>query len=427
MTKPIMPRILMTSGRVIDPSQNLDRVTNLLIEGSKIAAYDVTPRGDEKIIDASGKIVAPGLVDIHTELREPGCEEDETIETGTAAALAGGYTSIACLPETEPPIDTPAAVEFVRQKAARAKNCNVFVIACVSKDREGKELAEIGSLVEAGAVGFSDGSRPVQNSELLRRALEYCLMFDKPILNHPEVLELARGGVMHEGKTSLVLGLAGLPAEAEDVMTSRDVRLVESTGGRLHLSNISTTGSVDIIRRVRQRGVNITCSIAAPNFALLDESLREFDAHCKLSPPLRSRGHLESCLAGLADGTIDIIASSHTPRASEKKMRELDLAPFGMVSLETTLALVITHLINPGHLDWPTALAKLTINPARLLGLPKGTLAIGADADLVIIDPAAKWTVEPKKFKSKSTNTPLAGKELYGRAERVIVGGEVRF
>lgn len=421
-----MPRTLITNGRVIDPSQGLDRVTNLLFENGQIAAYDVVARGDEKVIDAAGKIVAPGLVDIHTELREPGCEEDETIETGTAAAIAGGYTSIACLPETEPPIDTPAAVEFVRQKAARAKNCNVFVIACISKDREGKELAEIGSLVEAGAVGFSDGSRPVQNPEVLRRALEYCLMFNKPILNHPEVLELARGGVMHEGRTSLVLGLAGLPAEAEDVMTSRDARLAESTGGRLHLSNISTTGSVDIIRRSRQRGVKMTCSIAAANFALLDESLREFDAHCKLSPPLRSRGHLESCLAGLQDGTIDVIASGHTPRASEKKMQELDLAPFGMVSLETTLSLVITHLINPGHLDWPTALAKLTIGPARTLGLSKGTLAIGSDADIVIIDPTAKWTVEPKKFKSKSTNTPLVGKELCGRVEKVIVGGEVR-
>ncbi len=402
-------------------------MTNLLIEHGKIAAYDVLPRGDEKIIDATGKIVAPGLVDISAELREPGCEEDETIETGTAAAIAGGYTSIACMPETEPPIDTPAAVEFVRQKAARAKNCNVFVIACVSKDREGKELAEIGSLVEAGAVGFSDGSRPVQNAELLRRALEYCLMFDKPILNHPEVLELARGGVMHEGRTSMVLGLAGLPAEAEDVMTSRDIRLAESTGGRLHLSNISTTGSVDLIRRVKQRGVNLTCSIASANIALLDESLREFDAHCKLSPPLRSRGHLESCLTGLKDGTIDVIASGHTPRASEKKMQDIDLAPFGMVSLETTLSLVITHLIRPGHLDWPAALAKLSTNPARLLGLPKGTLAIGADADVVIVDPDAKWTVDPKQFKSKSSSTPLVGKELCGRVEKVIVGGEVRF
>lgn len=421
-----MQPILITGGRIIDPSQGLDQVGDLFILDGRIAALDGRPRDGIRVLDATGKIVAPGLVDIHTELREPGCEEDETIETGTAAAIAGGYTSIACMPETEPPIDTPAAVEFVRQKAARAKNCNVFVIACISKDREGKELAEIGSLVEAGAVGFSDGSRPVQNAELLRRALEYCLMFDKPILNHPEVLELARGGVMHEGRTSLVLGLAGLPAEAEDVMTSRDIRLAESTGGRLHLANISTTGSVDIIRRVRQRGVNLTCSIAAANFALLDESLREFDAHCKLSPPLRSRGHLESCLAGLKDGTIDVIASGHTPRASEKKMQDIDLAPFGMVSLETTLSLVITHLIRPGHLDWPQALAKLSLNPARTLSLPKGTLAIGADADVILIDPAAKWTVDPKQFKSKSTNTPLAGKELWGRVERVIVGGEVR-
>lgn len=419
-----MSRLVITGGRVIDPSQSLDRVMNVLIEDGRIAAFDVAPRQGDEVIDAKDLIVSPGLVDIHTQLREPGCEEDETIETGTAAAIAGGYTSIACIAETDPPIDTPAGVEFVRQKAARAHRCHVFVIACVSKNREGKELAEIGSLVEAGAVAFSDASLPIYNTDLLRRALEYCLMFDRPILNHPEVLDLSRGGVMHEGRTSLVLGLAGMPSEAEDVMVSRDLRLAESTGGRLHLMNISTAGSVELIRRVKRRGVRITAEVAPINFTLTDELLRSFDAHCKLNPPLRSQADVEACIAGLADGTIDVIASCHAPRASEKKMQDLEQAPFGMVSLETTLPLVITKLIEPGHLDWLSALAKLTINPSRVLGLNKGTLAIGADADVTIIDPDLEWTVEPDKFRSKSSNTPLAGTKLRGKAVNVLVGGK---
>ena len=421
-----MATLLIQNGRVIDPSQNLDRVTNLLIRDGRIAGLDVPANGQDQLIDATGKIVSPGLIDIHVELREPGGEEDETIETGTAAAIAGGFTSIACMPNTDPPIDTQAGVEFVRQKAARARNCNVFVIACVSNNREGKELAELGSLCEAGAVGFSDGTRPIHNAELLRRALEYCLMFDKPILDHPEEPELTRGGVMHEGRTSLVLGLDGMPAEAEDVATGRDLRLAEATGGRLHLMNISSAGSIELIRRAKGRGLRVTAAVCVPNLSLNDEQLRSFDSNCKVNPPLRSQDHVDACIAGLADGTIDVIASGHAPRASEKKMLELDAAPFGMINLETALALVITKLIEPGHLDWPTALAKLTINPARVLGLQKGTLQIGADADVTIIDPRARWTVDPHRFRSKSSNTPFAGYQLHGRAQHVIVGGDVK-
>jgi dihydroorotase len=422
-----MSRLLIQHGRVICPAQGLDRTTSVLIEDGKIAQLDAQPRGDERVINATGLIVAPGLVDLHTQLREPGCEEDETIETGTAAALAGGYTSIACLPETEPPIDTPAAVEFVRQKAARAHHCHVFVVACVSKNREGKELAEIGSLVEAGAVALSDAMQPLQNSDLLRRALEYCLMFDVPILSHPETLELSHGGVMHEGRTSMVLGLAGMPAAAEDVMTSRDVRLAEATGGKLHLLNLSTGTAIDLVRRTKQRKASITAGVAAINFTLTDEAVRSFDSDLKLNPPLRSAEHVEACIAALKDGTLDVISSCHAPRAVEKKMQEFDLAPFGMTSLETTLALVVTKLIDPGHLDWITALSKLTINPARILGLKKGTLRPGADADVTIIDPSTWWTVDPDRFQSKSSNTPLAGMKLRGRPAHVIVGGELRY
>ena len=422
-----MSRLLIQNGRVICPAQGLDRTTSVLIEDGKIAQLDAQPRGDERVISAAGLIVAPGLIDLHAQLREPGCEEDETIETGTAAALAGGYTSIACLPETDPPIDTPAAVEFVRQKAARAHHCSVFVVACVSKNREGKELAEIGSLVEAGAVAFSDAMKPLQNSDLLRRALEYCLMFDAPILSHPETLELSHGGVMHQGRMSMVLGLAGMPAAAEDVMTSRDLRLAEATGGRLHLLDLSTSTAIDLVRRSKVRKMPLTAGVVAINFTLTDDSLRSFDSDLKLNPPLRSAEHVEACIAGLSDGTIDVISSGHAPRAVEKKMQEFDLAPFGMTSLETTLALVITKLIEPGHLDWTTALSKLTINPARVLGLKKGTLKPGADADVTIIDPGVEWTVDPERFQSKSSNTPLAGVKLRGRAAHVIVGGEVRF
>ena len=422
-----MPNLLLQNGRVIDPSQGMDRVTNLLIADGRIAAYDATPTGQQTVIDAAGKIVAPGLIDMHVHLREPGFEEDETIETGTAAALAGGFASIACIPNTDPPIDTQGAVEFIRDRADRADHCNVFVIACVSKNREGKQLAEIGQLVEAGAVAFSDDGAPVADPELMRRAFEYCLMFDKPVLNHAEIRELTQHGVMHEGLTSLVLGLAGIPAAAEDVMTSRDIALAEATGGRLHIMHVSTVNSVDALRRAKSRNVRVTAEATPHHFTLTDECLRSFDSNYKMNPPLRSRDDVEAVIAGLADGTIDAIASDHAPHAKEKKMQELDQAPFGIVGLETSLGLVITRLIEPGHLDWPTALSKMTINPARILDIPKGTLQLGADADVTIIDPKARWTVDPSKFHSKSNNTPFAGWELIGRAEAVIVGGRVKF
>ncbi len=282
-------------------------------------------------------------------------------------------------------------------------------------------------MVEAGAVAFSDDGAPVYDAELMRRAFEYCLMFDKPVLNHAEIRELTQRGVMHEGLVSLVLGLPGIPAAAEDVMTSRDIALAEATGGRLHVMHVSTVNSVDALRRAKQRGVRVTAEATPHHFTLTDECLRTFDANYKMNPPLRGREHVEAVIAALADGTIDAIASDHAPHAKEKKMQELDQAPFGIVGLETSLGLVITRLIEPGHLDWPAALAKMTINPARILGIPKGTLQIGADADVTIIDPKVRWKVDPAKFRSKSTNTPFAGWELTGRAEAVLVGGEVRY
>ena len=422
-----MHKILIQNGRVIDPSQDMDRVTNLLISDGRIAEYDAAPDGEATVIDARGKIVAPGLIDMHVHLREPGFEEDETIETGTAAALAGGFTSILCIPNTEPPIDTQGTVEFIHERADRADNCIVLVAACASKNREGKELAEIGQLAEAGAVAFTDDGSPVHDVELMRRALEYCRMFDKPVLSHAEIGELSKNGVMHAGMTSMVLGLAGIPAAAEDVMVSRDIALAEATGGRLHVMHISTANSVEALRRAKARGVCVTAEATPHHFSLCDESLRTFDTNYKMNPPLRGQEHVEAVIAGLADGTIDAIASDHAPHSKEKKMQDIDRAPFGIVGLETSLGLVITKLIEPGLLDWPTVIRKMSLAPAQILGIDKGTLAIGAAADVTIIDPKAEWTVDPAEFRSKSANTPFAGWKLTGRADTVIVGGKIKF
>jgi dihydroorotase len=297
----------------------------------------------------------------------------------------------------------------------------------VSKNREGKELAEIGQLVAAGAVAFSDDGTPVHNAELMRRAFEYCNMFGKPVLNHAEVLELTKGGVMHEGAVSLRLGLTGMPAAAEDVMVSRDICLAELTGGRIHVMHVSTAGAVELIRRAKRRAAPVTTEICPHHFTLNDECLASFDSNFKMSPPLRSQYDVEACITGLADGTIDVISTDHAPHAAEKKMQELDRAPFGITGLETCLGLVATQLIAPGHLDWSAAIAKMTINPAKILSVDKGTLAVGADADVTVIDPAAEWTVRIDEMYSKSRNTPFVGWKLTGRADMVIVGGRVKF
>jgi dihydroorotase len=417
---------LIENGRLIDPASRMDREGRLLVIDGKIAALDPTdgdvPRGIERI-DARGCIVGPGLFDLATEFGEPGREEDETIATGTAAALAGGYTSVALSPNTDPPIDTAASVEFIYSKGLRADRCRLLPIGCVSKERKGESLAEIGSLVEAGAVALSDTPSALENTGLMRRALEYCSMFDRYVFDHPEIGSLSRGGVMHEGLEQLKLGLSPIPAEAEDLATSRDLRLVEATGGKLHLTSISTSGSVELCRRAKHRSLPFSVGIHAANLHMTDDSMRSFDTNRKVKPPLRSADHLEACLEGIQVGTIDIISSGHRPCSLEKKMLEIDAAPFGMIALETALAQVITFLIRPGIIDWVTALQKLSLNPARLLKQPGGSLAIGSPADLVVIDADRKWTVEAALFQSKSYNTPLEGAELYGLVRCSLVAG----
>jgi dihydroorotase len=426
-----MATLLIRGGRVIDPAQGIDRVDDVLVRDGLIvsvghAGGQPLGRADETL-DAAGLIVAPGLVDMHVHLREPGREEDETIETGTRAALAGGFTSVACIPNTEPPIDTQAAVEFIHQKAARADTCNVFVVACVSRGREGKELADIGQLVEAGAVAFSDDGAPVYDAELMRRAFEYCRMFDKPVLAHEEVLELSRGGVMHEGLVSLVLGLTGMPAAAEEVMIGRDIALSEVTGGRLHAMHVSTAGGVALIRDAKRRGLRVTAEACPHHFTLTDECLRGFDANCKMSPPLRTAADVEAIIAGIADGTIDCIATDHAPHAREKKMLELDRAPFGILGLETAVGLAVTRLIVPGRIGWPRLIEALSTLPARILGLNRGSLRPGAAADITLIDPDLSWRVDVRRFQSKSVNSPFDGWTLQGRAVATIVGGRIKY
>ena len=430
-----MASLLIRGGRVVDPSQSLDRVDDLLIRDGRVVAIGSATIGQlaggavvaDEVLDATGLIVTPGLVDMHVHLREPGREEDETIETGTAAAIAGGFTSVACIPNTEPPLDTQGGVEFIHQKAARADACNVFVVACASRERQGRELADIGQLVEAGAVAFSDDGSPVYDAELMRRVFEYCRMFDKPFLAHEEVLELTAGGVMHEGLVSMVLGLKGMPAAGEEVMIGRDIALAEVTGGRLHVMHLSTAGGVELVRRAKERGIAVTSEATPHHFTLTDECLRRFDSNYKMSPPLRTTADVEAILAGLADGTIDCIATDHAPHALEKKMLELDRAPFGILGLETAVGLSVTRLVVPGRLDWSRLVEAMSTLPAKILGINRGTLAVGAIADVTLIDPAITWEVDASTFRSKSVNTPFHGWQLTGRAVATIVGGRIKY
>lgn len=423
-----MKRVCIRNGRLIDPAQHLDRIDELWIEGSQVLGIGPQPPGRpaDQVIDATGLIVCPGLIDMHTHLREPGREEDETIRTGTAAAIVGGITSIACMPNTEPALDSQAAAEFVFLQAQRSGNANVFPVGALTKGRQGAELAEIGGLVDGGAVALSDDDAPVTSAEMMRRGMEYCRMFDKAVLSHCEDPELTRGGIMHEGFESMRLGLRGLPAAAEEVMVYRDIALAELTGARLHILHVSTARSVDLIRRGRANGVRVTGEVCPQHLTLTDRCLSTFDSNFKMMPPLRSVEDTQALLAGLRDGTLEVIASDHSPHAPEKKMRELDYTPNGVVGLETLLPVCITELILPGHLTWLEMIEKLTVNPAKILGIPRGNLKSGAMADITLIDPNIEWTIDPTQFHGKSRNTPFGGKKVRGKAVMVLVGGVIK-
>ncbi|HHV61870.1 MAG TPA: dihydroorotase [Firmicutes bacterium] len=434
-------RLLVKGGRVIDPEAGLDDVLDILIENGKIICVGrgISPQaqtsgGSEvevevEVVDASGKIVTPGLIDMHVHLREPGREDEETIETGTAAAAAGGFTSIACMPNTSPPLDTGASVEAVRARAARAGVVNVFPVGAITKGLAGEELAETGELRDAGVVGLSDDGRSVMNAEVMRRAMEYARMFDLPIIPHCEDTNLTAGGVMNEGYMSTVLGLKGMSRVAEEVMVARDIILAELTGARLHITHVSTAGSVQLIRDAKRRGVRVTADATPHHFTLTDEAVRGYDTNTKMNPPLRTREDVEAIRRGLADGTIDAIASDHAPHTFEEKDVEYDNAPFGIVGLETSLPLALTELVGGGYLSLAELVKRMWSNPARILGLMarKAGIVAGADADLTIIDVEKEFIVDVNEFRSLSRNSPFGGRRLKGQAFATIVGGRVVF
>jgi len=422
-------RLLLKCGRVIDPSRGHDTIADLLIEDGKIAgigndrrSLDLKP---EEVYDASGKIVLPGLIDMHVHLREPGFEHKEDIESGSRAAAAGGFTGVATMPNTSPVTDNRPVVEFIRRRGEEVGLAHVYPIGALTKGHLNLEPSEIGDMTEGGAVAFSDDAFPIENSGLMRRVMEYCSMFDKPVLLHCEDKSLAGDGQMNEGLLSTTMGLAGIPAEAEEIAVARNLMLARLAGCRVHICHVSTKGSVEIIRRAKQDGISVTCETCPQYFTLTEDSVRDYNTYAKINPPLRTPDDVEAIKAGLADGTIDVIATDHAPHAREEKEAEFAVAPNGMVGLETAVGLVMTELVKTGVLSVSAAFQKMTINPARILGLTAGTLQLGAPADVTVIDPAAEWVVDPSRFYSKMKESPLRDRKLTGRSVMTILGGHI--
>jgi dihydroorotase len=424
-----MSDLLIRGGRVIDPSRGADGVADVLLRDGRIEAVGRNIPADPGagVLDASGKVVAPGLIDIHVHLREPGFEHAETIATGALAAAAGGFTAVCAMPNTEPVTDSQATVGFVLRQASRAGKARVYPIGAVSMGQRGEQLTEFGELVEAGAVAVSDDGKPVASSHLMRTALEYAKAFGIAVADHCEDLSLARGGAMHEGLISARLGLKGIPAAAEEIMVARDLILAGLTGGRLHLCHMSTRGSVELIRRAKEQGIRVTAEATPHHFTLTQERCADYDTNAKMNPPLREAADRDAIRRGLVDGTIDCIASDHAPHHYDAKEREFDEAPNGIVGLETALGLAIRELVEPGLLSLPALIERMSTIPARVFGLPGGTLAVGAPADVVMLDPGHRWVVERDTLHSRSSNSPFLGEELVGRAEVTIVGGKVVF
>ncbi len=423
-----MPR-LIRGGRIVDPSSGRDGIFDLLIQDGKIARIE--PRiaslpPDTETIEAAEHLVVPGLIDIHTHLREPGYEYKETILSGSRAAAAGGFTGVACMANTDPPNDNHSVTEFIRERAREAGLINVYPVGAVSKELKGESLAEIGAMVDSGIVAVSDDGHPVMNSGLMRTALEYTQIFGIPVISHCEDLGLSRGGQVNEGLASLRTGLAGIPAEAEVSMVARDLLLARLTGGKLHLAHISTARAVEAIRAAKAQGLQVTAETAPHYFTLTEEAVLSFNTGAKVNPPLRSAADREAVQNGLRDGTIDCIASDHAPHSTVEKDLEFSQASSGIVGLETTLSLTL-NLVQQGIIPLARAIALLSVNPARVLNLKKGTLAIGADADITIINPNREFVVNPDKFFSLSRNTIFAGLQLKGKAVITLTRGEIIF
>ncbi|RMD83152.1 MAG: dihydroorotase [Candidatus Dadabacteria bacterium] len=417
--------MLIRGGTVVDPANARHERADVLIADGRIAAVDrpgAIPSEGCEVIDATGQIVAPGFVDMHVHLREPGYEYKETVATGCMAAVAGGVTSVACMPNTNPVNDNGAVTKYIIDKAALARLANVFPIGAVSVGLAGERLAEFGEMHEAGIVAVSDDGRPIMNSALMRRALEYARMFGFPVIAHEEDLHLCEGGVMHEGLTSIRLGVRGLPSAGEAVMVARDIELVRCTGGRLHVAHVSTAEAVEMIRRAKEEGLAVTAEATPHHFTLDERAVEGFNTNAKMYPPLRSRRDVAAVQRGLADGTSDAIATDHAPHHRDEKGVEFDRAAFGVVGLETSLPLAL-DLVRKGILDLSRMIEAMSLAPARILGIERGTLSVGAVADVVIFDPEREWRVEAAKLTSKGKNTPFDGWTMKGRATRTIVGG----
>ena len=421
-----MPTLLIQHGTVLDPSRVFERRADVLIRDGKIAAVGTDLGRADRVIDARGMYVTPGLIDIHVHFREPGDEEEETIASGSAAAVAGGFTTVCCMPNTKPPLDNEGQIEFVLREAQQVGLANVFPIGAITKGREGKELAEMGSMLQRGAVAFSDDGVGVGDASVMRKALQYAKMFDAVLMQHCEEPTLS-GGAMHAGLVSTTLGLPGIPSEAEQLMISRDLLLNRTIGCRYHVQHVSTAGSVELIRRAKRDGLAVTAELTPHHLLLTDEACRGYETNYKMNPPLRTAMDAKACIDGIRDGTIDCLATDHAPHLAEEKELEFVEAPFGIIGLECALALYVKALIEPGHIDWMRLIDLISTRPARIIKSPKGTLREGADADVTIIDPGHNWTIDAKHFKSKSRNCPFDGWHVTGRAVATIVGGEVKW
>jgi dihydroorotase len=424
-----MPTLLIQNGTILDPAQKTERRGDLLVRDGRIAGVGTNLGRADRVIDAAGCYVTPGLIDIHVHFREPGDEEEETIASGAAAAVRGGFTTVCCMPNTKPALDNEAQVEFVLRESERVGLANVIPVGAITKSREGKELAEVASMHQRGAIAFSDDGVGVADASVMRKALQYIRMFDGLIMQHCEEPALS-GGCMHAGLVSTVLGLPGIPAEAEQLMIARDLLLDRTIGCRYHVQHISTAWSVELIRRAKRDGMNhVTCEASPHHLLLNDERCRGYETNFKMNPPLRTAADVHACIDGVRDGTIDCLATDHAPHLAEEKEHEFAYAPFGIISLECALGLYVKALVEPGHVSWMKLIELMSAAPARIVKLKegRGTLREGAVADVTIIDPNLEWTVDPEQFASKSRNCAFAGWKLKGRATHAIVGGEVKW
>lgn len=418
-----MSVLKISNGRIIDPANGRDEVGDLWIRDGVIVAE--AEDAQFETIDAAGLVVAPGLIDLHVHLREPGQSHKETIGTGTAGAAAGGFTTVVCMPNTNPVADSPSVISWINERAAQTAKVNVFCTGAITKGLKGEELAPIGSMKNAGIVAITDDGHCVQNNEVMRRALEYARMFDLPLFDHCQDYSLVGDGIMHEGEWSVRLGLPGWPRVGEEMIVARNILLSELCDAPIHCQHLSSGGSVRLIREARARGVKISGEVCAHHIALTDESLKGYDSNYKMNPPLRTQADIDLLVEGIADGTIDILASDHAPHAAYEKEKELDLAPFGILGLETEFAIFCDVLVHKRKaIDLSRLIEMLTINPARLLRLDRGTLSVGAPADVTFIDPDLEWTYDVEKTCSLSRNSPFGGRSFKGRAVRTIVAGK---